>query len=438
MARPKKNAAQAQDTLLTLDTVPEIPVEEQPYPLPEGWKWVRLGSLCSLRNGKAFKPTDWSESGLPIVRIQNLNSPNNKFNYYDGIIEDKFLINSGDLLFAWSGTPGTSFGAHIWKGGKALLNQHIFRVDFEKKIILKIFFKYAINYRLNEFIVKAHGGAGLQHITKRNFENTSIPLPPLEVQQRIVERIETLFAKLDEAREKAESALESFERRKAAILHKAFTGELTRKWREENGIAYNPRIIELKEIIDSIKYGTSEKSDYSFTGIPVIRIPNIINGFIDLTDIKFLKSASDSTYDCLKKNDILMVRSNGSRDIVGKCAIVDDLSQGYMYASFLIRIRLKDNIDATYILLFLNSHLARCQIFTKSKSSVGINNINSKEISSLTLYLPQEKEQQEIVRILDRIFAREQQAREAAENVLQRIDQMKKAILARAFRGELG
>ena len=113
MARPKKNAAQAQDTLLTLDTVPEIPVEEQPYPLPEGWKWVRLGSLCSLRNGKAFKPTDWSESGLPIVRIQNLNSPNNKFNYYDGIIEDKFLINSGDLLFAWSGTPGTSFGAHI-------------------------------------------------------------------------------------------------------------------------------------------------------------------------------------------------------------------------------------------------------------------------------------------------------------------------------------
>ena len=433
MARPKKNAAQAQDALPTLDTVPGIPVEEQPYPLPEGWKWVRLGDVVSISKEKM---EDFSSPTLRYIGLEHFEKDNGLtgFTLAKGVRSIKNVFYPGQVLY---GKLRPYLNKHDIANFYGVCSTDIL-VFKCSNITNNKFFNYAFN--LNYFIsyaVANSKGINLPRVSEKIILDAYFPLPPLEVQQRIVERIESLFAKLDEAREKAESALESFERRKAAILHKAFTGELTRKWREENGIAYNPRIIELKEIIDSIKYGTSEKSDYSFTGIPVIRIPNIINGFVDLTDIKFLKTASASTYDCLQKNDILMVRSNGSRDIVGKCAIVDDLSQGYMYASFLIRIRLKDNIDATYILLFLNSHLARCQIFTKSKSSVGINNINSKEISSLTLYLPQKKEQQEIVRILDRIFVREQQAREAAENVLQRIGQMKKAILARAFRGEL-
>ncbi|MGE9999735.1 restriction endonuclease subunit S [Desulfovibrio sp. SGI.133] len=432
MARPKKNAAQAQDTLLTLDTVPEIPVEEQPYPLPEGWKWVRLGSLCSLRNGKAFKPTDWSESGLPIVRIQNLNSPNNKFNYYDGIIEDKFLINSGDLLFAWSGTPGTSFGAHIWKGGKALLNQHIFRVDFEKKIILKIFFKYAINYRLNEFIVKAHGGAGLQHITKRNFENTSIPLPPLEVQQRIVERIETLFAKLDEAREKAESVLESFELRKAAILHKAFTGELTAKWRKEKGIQLNWEEKQLADIGSIVTGSTPSTKHHEYYGdaIPFIKPADLNSG-------RFVNQASEY----LSKEGGKISRSvrAGSTCVccigtIGKCGFLTCDATTNQQINTICPYNFMDDLFVYYYCTSIKFK----EMLINSSYSTTISIINKSKMSILPIPVPHLSEQQKIVRILDRIFAREQQAREAAENVLQRIDQMKKAILARAFRGELG
>lgn len=149
--------------------------------LPEGWGEATIGLLCDLVNGKAFKPSEWSETGLPIVRIQNLNRPDAKFNHYNGHVDKRFLIEDGDLLFAWSGTPGTSFGAHIWRGPQAVLNQHIFNVRFNKDVVDRAFFRYAINQTLDEQIAKAHGGVGLRHVTKGKFEETAIALPPIGV-----------------------------------------------------------------------------------------------------------------------------------------------------------------------------------------------------------------------------------------------------------------
>lgn len=160
--------------------------EELPFDLPEGWEWVKIKHIADLKNGRAFKPSDWSESGLPIVRIQNLNNPNSEFNFYAGEVETDYYLHGGELLFAWSGTPGTSFGAHIWRNYSAVLNQHIFRIDFSETNIDKEFLKSAINHRLNELIAIAHGGAGLMHINRATFENVYIPLPPYAEQKRIV------------------------------------------------------------------------------------------------------------------------------------------------------------------------------------------------------------------------------------------------------------
>jgi len=164
---------------------------------PESWELCKISELCVLQNGKAFKPSDWSQKGLPIVRIQNLNDGNMPYNYFNGEIGKNHHLFGGELLFAWSGTPGTSFGAHIWGGGEAVLNQHIFRVDCFDGGITKEYFQHAINYRLNQLISVAHGGAGLQHVTKGVFENTQIPLPPLAEQQRIVATIKATFEQLD-------------------------------------------------------------------------------------------------------------------------------------------------------------------------------------------------------------------------------------------------
>lgn len=202
--------------------------------LPPGWEVATIGDLCDLKNGYAFKPADWSTKGLPIVRIQNLNNPKAPFNYYSGELRDRFVINNGDLLFAWSGTPGTSFGAHIWRGGKAALNQHIFRVDFPESFLNKKYFMYAINQKLSSLIERAHGGVGLRHVTKGKFEDTNIELPPLNEQHRIVAKIEALFSELDIGIEALKTAREQLKIYRQAVLKHAFEGKLTVRWREEN------------------------------------------------------------------------------------------------------------------------------------------------------------------------------------------------------------
>lgn len=138
-----------------------------------------------INNGKAFKPSDWSNSGLPIVRIQNLNNDEKEFNYYNKEVEDKYYIDNGELLFSWSGTPGTSFGAFFWNRGKAVLNQHIFRVIVDETKIDKKYYRYALNSQLNKIIDQAHGGVGLKHITKGKLEAIELPLPTLEEQKYI-------------------------------------------------------------------------------------------------------------------------------------------------------------------------------------------------------------------------------------------------------------
>ena len=194
--------------------------------LPKGWALAAVGKIASLINGRAFKPEDWSNEGLPIVRIQNLNDHNKSFNYCNFQTDEKFLINSGQLLFAWSGTPGTSFGCFIWNRGKAVLNQHIFRVEVDEKQLNKHFMCYAINQNLDKYINKAHGGVGLRHITKSKFEEEEIPLPPLNEQKRIVAKIESVFARIDAIDEHITKLLSVLAMLRKSVLKHAFEGRL--------------------------------------------------------------------------------------------------------------------------------------------------------------------------------------------------------------------
>jgi type I restriction enzyme S subunit len=204
--------------------------EELPFEIPETWEWVRVKDICELQNGRAFKPSDWKQHGTPIVRIQNLNNPLAQFNLFDGAVDEKFILHGGELLFAWSGTPGTSFGAHIWEGGAAVLNQHIFRVDYNSLAVYREYYKYALNYRVAELISLAHGAVGLRHVTKGVFESTSIPLPPLAEQHRIVARIEELLphiANYDIVEQKLTALTASFPNAlKKSILQAAVQGKL--------------------------------------------------------------------------------------------------------------------------------------------------------------------------------------------------------------------
>ena len=179
-----------------------------------------------LVNGKAFKPSDWSTSGKPIIRIQNLNDSTKPFNYWDGSLEKQVIVNPGTVLLAWSGTPGTSFGAHIWNREDGVLNQHIFRVDFTRPDISPQWFTYSVNQRLDVLIRQAHGGVGLRHVRKSQVEALEIPLPPLSEQKRIAAILNDHMADITRACTAIREKLVTINQLPSAILRKAFNGEL--------------------------------------------------------------------------------------------------------------------------------------------------------------------------------------------------------------------
>lgn len=194
---PKEKIAANGDYNLSGERYREEAIRSSNYPL------VPIGDLCELINGRAFKPEDWANEasgGLPIVRIQNLNTLDSPFNYYTGDVSERHLIAPGELLFSWSGSRGTSFGAHIWYGPKAVLNQHIFKVGFDENRTTKQYLLYALNKAVTEVEENLHGGVGLVHITKGNLEKIEIPLPPLSIQKEIVSEIEGYQKVIDGAR----------------------------------------------------------------------------------------------------------------------------------------------------------------------------------------------------------------------------------------------
>ena len=413
--------AKAKSKTITLEEA-LVPVEEQPYEVPENWCWVKLSYIADIRTGR-----------------KDANYGNEDGEYYfftcasEPIRCDDYSYDCKAILLAGNGDIGN---ISIYEG-KFEAYQRTYIVETKENIITEYLYYY-FKYRWVDYNNDKMFGTAIPYIRLGNLNEFEIPVPPLSEQQRIVEQIESLFAKLDEAKEKAQEVIDGVETNIEAVLYNAFSGKLTQYWRKENSVDYNWENSTLSKIVSGLKYGSSEKSDYNNNGTPVLRIPNIGEGVIDFSDLKYMQGELGNSYHEVFENDILIIRSNGSRDLVGKCAIVPALERRYAYASFLIRIKASDKVLPKYLVRYINSSMARGQLFAKAKSSSGIHNINSKELGSIRIDVPTIEEQTEILKIIEPLIKKELDVKGITSNMIENIAELKKSILAKAFRGELG
>lgn len=394
----------------------------------------QLGDVAEYINGRAFKPTEWENDGLPIIRIQNLTNTSKDVNRTTKKFEDKYFIKNGDLLFAWS----ASLGAYIWNGGDAWLNQHIFKI-IPNDNIDKMYLYYFLLQVIDELYSKTHG-SGMVHITLKPFKSTPIPVPNIDVQKRIVERIETLFAKLDEAKEKLQNTIDTFETRKAAILHKAFTGELTANWRKQYGLTIDSW--EEKTLNDIASY---KKGPFGSSITKAMFVPKTANTYKVYEQGNVIRK--DLTYGhyyiTSEKYQELKGFSVKAGDILISCAgtigevykLPPECEEGVINQA-LMRVRLNQNIIEGYFCYYFGE-IIKDDVIDKSNGTAMKNIPPFKVLKAIQIKLPTINEQTEIVRIIDNLLAKEQQAHSIAQNAIAQIDLIKKSILARAFRGQL-
>lgn len=407
---------------------------EAPYELPEGWKWCRLGDVIETSKEK----TDTFSSEMKYVGLEHIDS-NGKINGWTSAGDVKSLKNifhANQILY---GKLRPYLNKHDIADFTGVCSTDILVFNAKTDCSNKY-----INYFFNlpyfiDFAVSNSKGINLPRVPERIILEIPFPLPPtLAEQQRIVNRIETMFAKLDQAQEKAQAVLDSFETRKAAILHKAFTGELTANWRKENGVpddSWEEKLFD--SCIAKMQNGLSKRSGNEGTETVVLRLANIGENDFDVSDLRTIKLTSKEQENySLTKEDVVMIRVNGSKTNVGRQLLVRN-NDGWSFCDHIIRIRFETFCLPTYMVYFSNTKEYKDYIQDNMVSSAGQNTISRKGLSNLSLRIPTLDEQQEIVRILDTVLEKESRAKESAQTVLDQITLLKKSILARAFRGEL-
>lgn len=424
MARAKKEAALTPEERLQAALVPDW---EWPYKLPGNWCWTYLTKAAECLDNFR-KPINATERAG-----RNGNVPYYGATGQVGWIDD-FLTDEDLVLLGEDGAPFLDLikdKAYLITG-KAWVNNHAH--------ILRSLFgdtgnRYLLHY-LNSFNYAGYvNGTTRLKLTQASMDTIPIPLPPLAEQQRIVDRIESLFAKLDEAKEKAQAVVDSFETRKAAILHKAFTGELTAKWREEHGVRMESwEHHQFSDLCAIVRGGSPRPAGdprYYDGNIPFMKVADITRNdspYVSKVEYSIKEEGLKKTR-MVEANTLLLTNSGATLGVPAITTIRTTFNDGI--AAFI-------GLDIDSLLFYYYFWTSKTAFLRSINMGAAQPNLNTKLIGEVEIDVPQTAERVEIARVLNALLSKEQQAKEAAEAVLDQIDLMKKSILARAFRGELG
>lgn len=412
-----------------------VPAEEQPYEVPENWVWVRLGAIAEIVTGgtPSKKHPEYYGGNFPFYKPSDLDQGRLTYDASEYLSEEGKNVSR---IIPKNSTAVCCIGS-IGKCGylmcEGTTNQQINSAI--PKINSLCLYYYLCTENFVQDLLSMASATTIAIVNKSKMESCAFPLPPLSEQQRIVERIEELLAKLDEAKERLQEVADSFAVRKAAILHNAFTGELTKQWRWENGVSDESWEESNFGKFTVSQYGYTEKAHWEKVGPKFLRITDIQDNKVDWDEVPWcpIDEAGMKQY-AVQIGDIMIARTGAT---TGKSYLICDDVEA-VFASFLIRLKVVDkNLDYNYLYGYMQSEDYWRQI-TDFSSGIAQPGVSANKLKQIKFKCPSLPEQHEIVRLIDDLLARERAAQQAAEQALASIDLMKKSILARAFRGELG
>lgn len=472
-----------------------VPVEEQPYKIPDNWVWTRLGKISKLSGGSGFpeKYQDFLDKNIPFYKVGSLKNIDDNFyiEKSENYIDDYILTEIKAKLFPENTIIFAKIGEAIRLNRRAILKENSC-IDNNLMALVSnssSYFRYIYFWLKKEDLYKYAQATTVPSIRQSTLEELEFPLPPLNEQKRIVEKLDFLFEKTKRAKEIIEEIKIDIENRKISILDRAFKGILTSKWRNENKVSDVKELLKsindekikkweedclqaekdgskkpkkpiirevedmivpveeqpyklpdswvwvrLGDIIDNIKYGFNASGQEN-GDVKLLRITDIQNDDVNWDNVPYCKISEEEfeTYQ-LKVRDILIARTGGT---IGKTFLIRKIPKNLksVYASYLIKFYPNKNISEIYLKNYFNTDFYWKLLKMKSRGT-GQPNVNSPSLQALLIPLPPLEEQKEIVRVLDEVLENENKVKELLE-LEERIDILEKSILNKAFRGEL-
>ncbi|MCX4847921.1 restriction endonuclease subunit S [Streptomyces sp. NBC_00893] len=392
--------------------------------LPAGWAWARLGDLGEYINGRGFKKSEWADDGLPIIRIQNLTGSGASFNYFAGDLDDRHTVDDGDLLVAWAATLGT----HIWRGPKAAVNQHIFKVI---PYVEKKFLHYLIDHKVSELVAASHG-SGMVHVTRAKFDHLQVALPPLAEQCRIVDVLEGHLSRLDAAADEVGRSAKRSGHVWSAVLNSVAQGAL-------GGVltaAQSVNVSDVAEVSGGIQ--KQQKRRPVDNAYPFLRVANVGRGSLDIEDVhKIELFPGELEKYRLSEGDLLVVEGNGSPDQIGRAAMWKGGLGDVVHQNHLIRVRPGPRLHPRYLELIWNAPLVTNQLREVARSTSGLYTLSTSKVKSVRIPVPQLSDQIRLVEAAEQWETHATSAQETLRSAARKGSSLRRAILNRAFTGAL-
>jgi type I restriction enzyme S subunit len=399
--------------------------------LPPGWERVRLDQVAEVKLGRQRSPKNHAGTRMrPYLRAANVTwsgvdlSDVKEMNFTED--ESKvFELRGGDLLLAEASGSASGVGKPaMWRGeiASCCFQNTLLRVRSNGPLpayLLYLLQNEAVSGRFGD----AARGVGIYHLGAARLSSWQTPIPPLAEQSRIVAAIEEQFSRIDAAERSLDEA-----RRRLTTLRTATLAHSV--------VGYES--VELGALVAELRYGTSIKCSHEAEGRPVVRIPNVQGGIIDLSDLKFANDPEvDLSSFTLEDGDVLFVRTNGSRDLIGRVASVHG-AEGMAFASYLIRARPdRALLEPRFAVIALSSPSSRALIEARAATTAGQYNLNLTALRSLPVPLPSITEQRSIIADVEQRLSIVDVLRAKIDAALRRSRALRRSILERAFTGKL-